>query len=111
LSDGRAHARIAANSKHCERRVARAWGSDRHINHGRAHSDSREDCPVSLEVTRRKNGWPSATKLKQAQTNAEAEGRPYVLVVGRPGQRVPDMVAVVNHGWLLDVCRRAGVIA
>lgn len=105
------HERINRAAKDAERRVARAWGSERWVNDGSAHSDVRADCPVSLEVTRTKGRRIRREKREQARENAKREKRPWVLVIAAPGDRVEQMEALVNHGWLLDVCRRAGVIS
>jgi len=121
----RAHQRISSNSKNCERRVARAWGSQRWRNNGSAHCDVQDDCPIAIETTRNHGRRILPAKVAQAQFNAN--GKPWVLVVAgyscaqpetckrcagrkRKGDRLEDMVAVCNHGWLLDVCRKAGVI-
>jgi len=83
--------RRQANSKGLERRVARALGSDRFINNGLAHSDSRADCKFSVEATQTLNPDKALrAKWKQCSTNAEREGRPAVLVIGYPGERMAD---------------------
>lgn len=98
--------------KAAELRVCRAWNGQRR---GPSFGQQCSDCvgaPVSLEVTRTERGLAAVIKRKwgQCQRNAKLDGKSPVLVVAAPRQRVDDMVCVVNHGWLLDVCRKAGVI-
>lgn len=97
--------------KSTERRVATAWGGKRRgPSFGRECSDV-VGAPVSLEVTRtQRPAYTWHTKWKQCFRNAKLDGLPPVLVVAEPRQRLDRMVCVVEHGWLLDVCRRAGVI-
>lgn len=105
------NARIYRASKDAERRCVRAWGGERWGNRGIGHSDGDEGCPVSLEVKRSKKSPRIMTAwTEQCWTNAAREGKPPVLVVVAPRQRVEDGIAVVNHGWLLDLARRAGVV-
>ena len=104
------YAKIFRNAKSAERRVARAWGSDRWINDGTAHSDCNADCPVSLEVTRTKGGGIRKDKMEQCWANAAREGREPVLVIADYGDTVKQMKAVVNHGFLLWLAHEAGLI-
>jgi hypothetical protein len=101
--------RIYRASKDAERRYARAWGGERWGNRGMGHSDANESCPVSLEVKRSKKNMRVASEwIRQCWGHAEEEGKPPVLVITGHNDRHP--IAVVDHTWLVDVCRRAGVI-
>lgn len=94
--------------------MARAWGGDRHINDGHAHSDGNKAVPVSLECTQTSRPWWQVVRVKskQAIVNARTEGRPPVVVIGAPGMRLDDATVILpgGHGWLLDVCRKAGIV-
>ena len=101
--------RIYRASKDAERRYARAWGGERYGNRGQGHSDGDEACPVSLEVKRSIRARRVASAwIEQAWTNAGREGKPPVLVIVGHNDRRP--IAVVDHTWLLELARRAGVV-
>jgi hypothetical protein len=97
--------------KAVQRRVARAWGFETGAYRGEPGSDGRGDGPVSLEVTRTTRAAETwRKKWRQCQRNAKTDGLPPVLVIAEPRQRMGEMTVVCKHGWLLDVCERAGEI-
>ena len=98
--------------KATERKVCRAWGGDRRgPDHSVSRSDGDDRVPVSIEVTRTtRPAYTWRVKWRQCTRNAGQDGKAPVLVIAEPRQRLDQMTAVVNHGWLLDVCRTAGII-
>src|SRR5690348_9380480 len=92
--------------KTCQRRIARAWGGEATWR-GESGSDGR-NCPVSLEVKRVKGGRILSKHVIQAQAQSKEDGLPYVLVVCDYNDRRPK--AVVDHGWLLELAKAAGLL-
>lgn len=92
--------------KVAQRRICRAWGFTTGAWRGEPGSDGRGDGPVSLEVKRSKRRVPEGAWIAQAVAQGRSERKPWVLVVVGHNDRAP--IAVVDHGWLLDLYRRSG---
>lgn len=98
-----------------QRRIARMWGGEAtwrgeqgSDGRGRRADGSVAVCPVALEVKRRKDGCIRMADVAQAIAQGKAEGQPWVLVVG--GHRDKRPKAVVDHAWLVELARKAGVL-
>lgn len=74
--------------KDLERRIARSLGGERTGPAGRAVSDV-VGTPWSVEVKRSKGGVPERRMLDQAIEQGRKEGKPWLLVVARHGDRRP----------------------
>jgi hypothetical protein len=92
--------------KRLELRVVRAWGGQRR-GLGQPGSDG-VGAPVALEVKRSKRRVPEGRWIAQAIAQGRREGLPWVLVVAGYRDRRP--IAVCDHGWLLELARRAGLL-
>lgn len=93
-----------------ERTVAKAWGGERRGRSARGGFSDVAGSTLSIEVTRNQTGAVHRAKIEQAKRNASAEGKPWLLVVAAPGQRVEEMTAVCSHGFLLGLAEQAGLI-
>jgi hypothetical protein len=90
-----------------QREIARQWGGTGTWR-GQPGSDGGDGCPVSLEVKRSKRTGILATWITQARTQGKTDRQPWVLVVAGHNDRQP--IAVVDHGWLLNLARQAGLL-
>jgi hypothetical protein len=93
--------------KDLERRVCRALGGERRGPTGSSCSDC-VDVPFAVEVKRSARGVPEGRWIEQARRHGQAEGKPWLLVVCKPGSSRP--VAVVDFWVFAELAQEAGRI-
>ena len=93
--------------KDLERRVCRALGGQRRGPTGVTCSDCVET-PFAVEVKRSKRGTPEGAWIEQARRHGASEGKPWLLVVSKPGSQRP--VAVLDFWEFAELAQKAGLI-
>jgi hypothetical protein len=110
---------MSAAWKDLERRVCRALGAQRRPSidgtGGWARgSDDDGTCVFAVETKRSKRRVPEGRWIEQAKRNGRADGRPWLLVVAAPGDRVGPgngyqrPVAVLDFWELVELAQQAG---
>jgi hypothetical protein len=94
--------------KDLERRVCAEMGGRRGGPVGAAVSDC-VGVPFSVEVKRCKSQSVQTRFIEQAKAQSKREGKPWLVVVGGHNDRNP--TATLDWRLLVDICRKAGVIA
>jgi hypothetical protein len=110
---------MSAAWKDFEKRVCRALGANRRYSldgEGRWATGSDDDgtCWVAVETKRSKRRVPEGRWIEQAKQNGRASRRPWLLVVGAPGDRVGPgngyqrPVAVLDFWEFVELAQQAG---
>jgi hypothetical protein len=107
--------------KRFEQRVCQALGSRRRhsivAGEFAAGSDDDDSCWFAVEAKYSKRRVPEGRWIEQAKRQGRTSRRPWLLVVGQPGDRVGpgagDLrpVAVLDFWLLVELGRQAGVLA
>jgi HNH endonuclease len=100
---------MTASWKQLELRLAKMWGGQRAGPIGRDGPDI-VGVPLAIQVKRTASttGGIEGKWVRQARRDGKRLGLPWILVVAGHNDRAP--VAVVDHAWVSDLAKRAGLV-